>query len=284
MSRGNAQETPAPYGRLNIRRGLPGHRRGGAKWPIEDDRSGRRGFSSLFSSVRYLCLQRPPQPPEAHPSGATPARLRRGDSNAHTQRSVRTRGSPEHDGSRTRPAQRPGRPPPVTPPRNEAAGPTRAASAAPRQSARAPSITATIPTTTTLEATPSPVLYPQQVHLVATVTPAPQIFNGFLPAASSTSTACSALPQRSTPPASGRSTSALRPAPIRSPRRSTGSVTTSQARARRSSRRSSRCRRSRPRPAPLYSSRDWASPATAVPPNLRSRTQRWRSARPRSSR
>ena len=75
-------------------------------------------------------------------------------------------------------------PTPVTPPRNEAAGPTPAASAAPRLAPRMPSITATIPTTTTLEATPSPVLYPQQVHIVATVTPVAPIFDGFGPAAS----------------------------------------------------------------------------------------------------
>lgn len=56
-----------------------------------------------------------------------------------------------------------------------------ATSPAPRPAARAPSTIATIPTTTTLEATPNPLVYPQEVHLVATVAPAPVPVDGFLP-------------------------------------------------------------------------------------------------------
>ncbi len=41
---------------------------------------------------------------------------------------------------------------------------------------------ATIATTTTLQATPNPLTYPQQLHVVATVTPAPQPSGGFIPA------------------------------------------------------------------------------------------------------
>lgn len=75
-------------------------------------------------------------------------------------------------------------PPSVAPPRNEAATPSPVASPAPAPAMRTPSTAAIISTTTTLEATPNPLTYPEQVHLVATVTPAPQAVEGVLPVVS----------------------------------------------------------------------------------------------------